>query len=146
MKQATIEDLQRFIEPAKWFHQQTKIAGEFHKNYFLFYWEEAMRQGSGLVFYTERDGKVVEAIGVRIGLAMFDGAAVATVAFWFTEDDRNGLGLGLMFNRLLAEMIDRRIKRISLSALYSYRFEQVSVFLERAGFTAKEVFFQREVA
>jgi hypothetical protein len=145
MKEATIDDLRRFIEPAKWFHAQTNIAGEFHRNHFLYYWEEAFRTETGRVFYSG-DDEVVEAIAVRTGLAQFDMANVATVAFWYTKDDREGLSGGLLFNRVLAELEKAGIKRISISALIDFKFEQTTWFLESAGFKAKEVLHQREVS
>jgi hypothetical protein len=145
MKEATIDDLRRFIEPAKWFHAKTKIDGEFHVNHFLYYWEEAFRTKTGRVFYSG-DDEVLEAIAVRTGLAQFDMAKVSTVAFWYTKDDRDGLSGGLLFNRVLAELDKAGIKRIAISALIDFKFEQTTWFLESAGFKAKEVLHQREVS
>ena len=146
MKIATIEDLERFIEPAKWFFEQTKLSGSFKPECFLNYWRNLISAGIGQVFYVERDGEVVEAIGFIHALGKSDGEHVASVDFWFVKHDDSGLGIALMFNRFLAALEEMEIKRLTINALYSFRFAQVSMFLERAGFVAREVVYQREVA
>lgn len=145
MKVATIEDLKRFIQPARWFFEKTKIAGVFKPDVFIKHWESLLELKYGTVFFSERDGRVSEAIGIVVGDSMFDGEPIASIAFWFVQEERTDLGVALMFNRLLQTLQSWKIKRINVSALYSFHFAETSVFLEKAGFVAKEAYFQREI-
>lgn len=145
MKEGTIDDIVLFLKPARWFHEQTKIAGTFNEECFCNAWRHLFNAGVGRLFHMEQDGEVTEAIGLVVSPSMFDGEMVATFCFWFVKDGDRGLGIGLMFNRVLGILNAMEIKRINVNALYGFHFEQTVTFLERAGFVAKEVFFQREI-
>jgi hypothetical protein len=138
---ATVEDLPKVLDLAKWFYCKVSPEGEFSAEAFLKAWTHLLSTGSGLIM---RRGDM-EAIGVILYPDPNDGFLAAGFSFWYVAGDDNSLANGLLHNELMGKLKSLGVRRSFCANRLGPRYSRVEKFLLHDGYRPEEVVFRKDL-
>lgn len=150
VREATIEDLVRYIELAQEFHDASPMHSfaAFEPDGYSVFFANALQNPDIGVWLAELDGEIVGITGALIYPLYFSPSKhIAQELWWWLTPQARGTGAGgQMFKKIQEWASDRGADALFMIALEDERVGKMEKLYRRAGFKPLERTFIKEVA